>query len=74
MPKPVRLTDFRYCFGMIASVSTLERSNGTSLLLNVLNGFIVQITIKVVSVLYPDKPRELVPLRCCALFMPTTKR
>src|SRR5687768_10286713 len=29
-PKPVRLIDFRNCFGMIASVSTLARSSGTT--------------------------------------------
>src|SRR5687768_3878579 len=29
-PKPVRLIDFRNCFGMMASVSTLARSSGTT--------------------------------------------
>ena len=29
-PKPVRLIDFRNCFGMIASVSTLARSSGAT--------------------------------------------
>jgi hypothetical protein len=29
-PKPVRFTDFRNCFGMMASVSTLARSSGAT--------------------------------------------
>ena len=29
-PKPVRLMDFRNCFGMIASVSTFSRSIGAT--------------------------------------------
>src|SRR3954466_15438370 len=29
-PKPVRLMDFRNCFGMIASVSTFSRSSGST--------------------------------------------
>src|SRR3546814_15113218 len=31
-PKPVRRIDFRYCLGMIASVSTFGRSSGAILL------------------------------------------